>query len=83
MTWQAGPGATPPSSPLRHPPPTEVELRAERLKKELRWTADEEGWSIIRPDKDVEWDERFRNKLRVYIDPAPSEKREDTNSSAS
>ncbi|OJT08669.1 Mitochondrial import inner membrane translocase subunit TIM54 [Trametes pubescens] len=52
-----------------NPPPTEVELRAERLKKELRWTADEEGWDIVRPDKDVQWDERFRNKLRVYIDP--------------
>ncbi|CDO73575.1 hypothetical protein BN946_scf185014.g45 [Trametes cinnabarina] len=66
-----------------NPPPTEVELRAERLKKELRWTADEEGWNIVRPDKDVEWDERFRNKLRVYIDPPPSEKRNDTNSASS
>ncbi|KAI0333544.1 hypothetical protein GY45DRAFT_1271836 [Cubamyces sp. BRFM 1775] len=55
-----------------NPPPTEVELRAERMQKELRWTADEEGWDIVRPDKDVEWDERFRNKLRVYIDPPPS-----------
>ncbi|KAI0672920.1 inner membrane protein import complex subunit Tim54-domain-containing protein [Trametes maxima] len=53
-----------------NPPPSEVELRAERLKKELRWTADEEGWDIVRPDKNVEWDERFRNKIRVYIDPA-------------
>ncbi|KAI0636678.1 inner membrane protein import complex subunit Tim54-domain-containing protein [Trametes polyzona] len=56
-----------------NPPPTEVELRAERLKKELRWTADEEGWNIIRPDKGVEWDERFRNKLRVYTDPSPEQ----------
>ncbi|KAI0362445.1 hypothetical protein OH77DRAFT_1416704 [Trametes cingulata] len=52
-----------------NPPPSEVELRAERLQKELRWTADEEGWNIVRPDKEVEWDERFRNKLRVYVDP--------------
>ncbi|KAI0740282.1 inner membrane protein import complex subunit Tim54-domain-containing protein [Earliella scabrosa] len=35
-----------------HPPPTEVELRAERLKKEMRWRSDEEGFNIIRPDKD-------------------------------
>ncbi|KAI0822839.1 inner membrane protein import complex subunit Tim54-domain-containing protein [Trametes gibbosa] len=54
-------------------PPTEVELRAERLKKELRWTSDEEGWNIIRPDKDVEWDERFRGQLRVYTDSAPEQ----------
>ncbi|KAI8989726.1 mitochondrial import inner membrane translocase subunit Tim54 [Trametes punicea] len=58
-----------------NPPPTEVELRAERFKKELRWTADEEGWNIIRPDKDVEWDERFRDKLRVYTDPSPPHER--------
>ena len=38
-----------------HPPPTEVELRAERLKKEMRWRSDEEGFNIIRPDKDVEY----------------------------
>ncbi|KAI0780633.1 mitochondrial import inner membrane translocase subunit Tim54 [Trametes elegans] len=56
-----------------NPPPTEVELRAERMKKELRWTSDEEGWNIVRPDKDVQWDERFRNKLRVYVDPSPEQ----------
>ncbi|KAI1794642.1 mitochondrial import inner membrane translocase subunit Tim54 [Ganoderma leucocontextum] len=56
-----------------YPPPTEVELRAERLKKEQRWTTDEEGFSIIRPDKDVEWDERFRSVLRVYTDPSPGQ----------
>ncbi len=52
-----------------YPPPTEVELRAERLKKELQWRSNEEGFDIIRPDKDVEWDERFRSVLRVYTDP--------------
>ncbi|KAH9857194.1 inner membrane protein import complex subunit Tim54-domain-containing protein [Lenzites betulinus] len=56
-----------------NPPPTEVELRAERLKKELRWTSDEEGWNTVRPDKDVEWDERFRGQLRVYTDPSPEQ----------
>lgn len=54
-----------------YPPPTEVELRAERLKKEQRWTTDEEGFNIIRPDKDIEWDERLRTVLRVYTDPSP------------
>ena len=56
-----------------YPPPTEVELRAERLKKEQRWTTDEEGFNVIRPDKDVEWDERFRDVLRVYTDPLPEQ----------
>ncbi len=56
-----------------YPPPTEVELRAERLKKEQRWTIDEEGFNIIRPDKDVEWDERFRTVLEVYTDPSPAQ----------
>ena len=58
---------------LNNPPPTEVELRAERLKKELRWRSDEDGFSIIRPEKDVEWDERFRGVLRVYVDARRSD----------
>lgn len=60
-----------------YPPPTEVELRAERLKKELRWRNDEEGFNIIRPDKDIEWDERFRNVLGVYTDPSPEHTKSD------
>ncbi|PCH37706.1 hypothetical protein WOLCODRAFT_130434 [Wolfiporia cocos MD-104 SS10] len=52
-----------------YPPPTEVELRAERMKKELRWRADEEGWETIRPDNAVAWDERFRSALKVFVDP--------------
>ena len=54
---------------VNYPPPTEVELRAERMKKELRWRADEEGWEIIRPCKPVAWDERFRDVLKVFMDP--------------
>lgn len=54
---------------VSYPPPTEVELRAERMKKELRWRADEEGWEIIRPGKPVAWDERFRAVLKVFVDP--------------
>ncbi|KAJ3474590.1 hypothetical protein NLI96_g12372 [Meripilus lineatus] len=53
-----------------YPPPTEVELRAERMKKELRWTSDEAGWDIIRPSKPIEWDERLRGILHVFVDPS-------------
>ncbi|KZT02309.1 uncharacterized protein LAESUDRAFT_685536 [Laetiporus sulphureus 93-53] len=61
-------GAREPTKDERsYPPPTEVELRAERMKKELRWRADEEGWEIIRPDKEVDWDERFREALKVFV----------------
>ncbi|KAI0748556.1 inner membrane protein import complex subunit Tim54-domain-containing protein [Daedaleopsis nitida] len=68
---------------IKYPPPTEVELRAERLKNEKRWTTDEEGFNIIRPDRDVEWDERFRDVLRVYTDPPEQRKTEDAPSSFS
>lgn len=54
---------------LAVPPPTEVELRAERMKKELRWRADEKGWDIVRPGSPVEWDERMEGALRVFADP--------------
>ncbi|KAF8965194.1 inner membrane protein import complex subunit Tim54-domain-containing protein [Flammula alnicola] len=53
---------------LENPPPTEVELRAERLKKERRWRDDVEGWDIIKPSSNVAWDERFRSALRVFVD---------------
>lgn len=59
-----------------HPPPSEVELREERLRKELRWRGDEEGWDIVRSDKEVAWDERFRTALAVFTDP-PREPAED------
>ncbi|KIP12315.1 hypothetical protein PHLGIDRAFT_27443 [Phlebiopsis gigantea 11061_1 CR5-6] len=54
-----------------YPPPTEVELRAERMKKELRWRSDEAGWDIVKPDAPVAWDERFRNVLHVFVTPSP------------
>lgn len=57
-----------------YPPPTEVELRAERMKKELRWRSDEKGWGIVRPESPVAWDERFRDVLNVFV--APSVERE-------
>jgi len=51
------------------PPPTEVELRAERMKKELRWRGDIEGWELIWRDKGVVWDDRFASSMRVFEDP--------------
>ncbi|KAJ6453454.1 inner membrane protein import complex subunit Tim54-domain-containing protein, partial [Mycena vitilis] len=56
---------------IQNPPPTEVELRAERLKKEKRWRGDLEGWQIIAPASKVAWDPRFRGALSVCVDPPP------------
>jgi import inner membrane translocase subunit TIM54 len=56
---------------VQNPPPTEVELRAERMKKEKRWRGDLEGWQIIAPASKVAWDSRFREALSVYADPPP------------
>lgn len=61
---------------INYPPPTEVELRAERLKKELRWRSDEAGWDIIKPDTPVAWDERLRSVLRVFVEPSPEREKE-------
>ncbi|KAF8559748.1 hypothetical protein OG21DRAFT_1493038 [Imleria badia] len=52
----------------RTPPPSEVELRAERLNKELRWRGEEAAWKIVGPGSGVSWDERFRGVLRVFDD---------------
>ncbi|KAJ7085713.1 inner membrane protein import complex subunit Tim54-domain-containing protein [Mycena belliarum] len=54
---------------VQNPPPTEVELRAERLKKEKRWRGDLAGWQIVAPATPVVWDERFRDALRVFAPP--------------
>lgn len=50
----------------RTPPLSEVELRAERLNKELRWRGEEEAWKIVGPGSGVNWDERFRGVLEVF-----------------
>lgn len=50
----------------RTPPPSEVELRAERLGKELKWRNNLRGWELVRPDRDIQWDDRF-SSLRVFI----------------
>ena len=54
---------------IEAPPPTEVELRAERLKKETRWSADERGWKLVCPDTPVEWDDRWEGAVEVFVDP--------------
>lgn len=58
---------------INYPPPTEVELRAERLKKELRWRSDVAGWDIIKPESPVAFDERFNGALEVFVDPPETE----------
>lgn len=52
-----------------NPPPSEVELRAERMKKELLWRRDLEGWEIVKPGQAPVWDDRFTEALRVFTDP--------------
>lgn len=54
---------------IHNPPPTEVELRAERLKKEQRWRSDVAGWDIVKPSQDVDWDERFSGRIQIFADP--------------
>ena len=49
-----------------YPPPTEVELRAQRLSKEKKWTSDEQAWMWLRAGSGVAWDDRFRDALRVF-----------------
>jgi import inner membrane translocase subunit TIM54 len=55
---------------ISFPPPTEVELSAERMKKELRWRGQVYGWELVRREKGVIWDDRFATSMRVFQDPA-------------
>jgi import inner membrane translocase subunit TIM54 len=64
-----------------NPPSTEVELRAERMRKEVRWRKDKEGWDIVRPDSETSWDERFDGALSVFVDPPSDDPHEPTPSS--
>jgi len=58
----------PTTEEVSFPPPTEVELRAERMKNELRWRGDLDGWGIVKPEKGVIWDKRFAKAMRVFRD---------------
>lgn len=40
---------------VAYPPPTEVELRETRLKKERRWRSDERAWEFLKAGVPVEW----------------------------
>ncbi|KXN92198.1 Mitochondrial import inner membrane translocase subunit TIM54 [Leucoagaricus sp. SymC.cos] len=63
----------PTSEELSNPPPTEVELRQERITKERRWRDDLAGWTIVKPTSPVVWDERFCQAIRFFTVPAFSE----------
>lgn len=54
---------------IENPPPTEVELRAERVKKERRWRDDAVGWDIVKPSTSVAWDPRFTEALWIFTPP--------------
>lgn len=63
---------------LARAPPTEVELRAERMKKELRWRGDAAGWELVRREKGVVWDERFAAAMKVFEDPIQEDNTSDS-----
>lgn len=48
------------------PPKTEGELREERFAKEREWRNLANGFDILRPENGVQWDERFRDCLRIF-----------------
>lgn len=45
----------------KYPPPTEADLRQERLKKEKKWRNDLQGWILTRFGSQVPWDPRFES----------------------
>jgi import inner membrane translocase subunit TIM54 len=45
---------------------TELDLREERKKREMRWMGTEDGYEIVKPDSEVAWDDKWRGWLRVY-----------------
>lgn len=51
------------------PPLKEDELKAERLKKEIRWRNEEEGYEIVKKGSPVTWMTRWNGWLKVYTQP--------------
>lgn len=49
---------------------TEEDLRAERLKRELRWHGGLEGWNIVKPATPVAWQPEWDGWLRVFEQPS-------------
>lgn len=62
----------PTNDELSNPPPTEVELRQERLNKERRWRNDLVGWTIVKPSTPAVWDSRFRHAIQLFTGLPPS-----------
>lgn len=50
------------------PPPTEVDLTAERMKKERKWRDALDGFEVLKRGKPVSWDERFQGAFKVFVD---------------
>ncbi|KAJ9121609.1 hypothetical protein QFC22_002228 [Naganishia vaughanmartiniae] len=54
---------------IAKPPLKEDELKAERLKKEIRWRNEEEGYEIVKKGSPVTWMTRWNGWLKVYTQP--------------
>lgn len=63
----------PTSDEVARPPATEQDLRAERLKREIRWMNEEEGYEVVKKGQPVAWDGRWDGWLKVYGD-VPAER---------
>ncbi|TYJ58635.1 hypothetical protein B9479_000471 [Cryptococcus floricola] len=47
-----------------------ADLKEERVKRELRWMGNEEGWDIVKPDTPATWRDNWEGWLKVYDLPA-------------
>jgi import inner membrane translocase subunit TIM54 len=48
-------------------------LRQERLKREVRWMNEEQGYEVVKKGQPVTWDGRWEGWLNVYGD-VPAER---------
>lgn len=62
---------------LSNPPPTEVELRQERVNKEQRWRNDLAGWNIVKPGSPPVWDPRFGRAIQIFTAPSSEHRFDD------
>lgn len=49
---------------------SEEDLKAERLKKEMRWMGTEDGFEVVRAESGVVWEERWEGWLKVFEKPS-------------
>lgn len=54
----------------KYPPPTEDELKRDRLNKEKKWRNDLQGWLMTRRGSKVTWDARLENLKVLDVDLA-------------